>query len=338
MDRYQVDRRDFLKFLGAGAGALAGGGSLARVAWAKDPYPSDKVTWICYVKAGGGWDVVDRTIAPFLSKHLKEISKDGKSGEVTVKNVAEAGGRRAYATIFNAKPDGYVIGDFNTAFATDDIGGAKPDFDYTTFTFLVRSGASDRIILANKNGFKSWDEMMKSAKEKEIKWAASNFGRGHHVSSILVKEAAGVPAKLINFPGAAENINALLRGDVQVALVSEESAKALIAAGEVRVLTVLSDTSAYPGVPSIAQLGYPELADPLKLHRFIIGPPNMPKEVTDPLLGAFRKTFSDGEFLALAKKVDFEPAPLYGEAAEKVAKNLFKYYDEKTPILKKYLQ
>ena len=117
-----------------------------------------------------------------------------------------------------------------------------------------------------------------------------------------------------------------------------EAAKAMVQAGELRVLTVLSDTSAYPGVPSIAQLGYPELAQPLKLHRFVIGPPEMPKEVTDPLLAAFKKVFADKEFLAFAKKVDFEPGPVYGEEAERIALGLFKYYDEKTPILKKYLQ
>jgi tripartite-type tricarboxylate transporter receptor subunit TctC len=339
MGGFRKDRREFVKSLGLGLGASAvlGSGPLARLAFAKEAFPSERVSWICYVKAGGGWDVVDRAIAPYLSKYLKEVSPDAKGGEVTVKNVPEAGGRRAYSTIFNAKPDGYTIGDFNTAFATD-AGGGQADFDYKKFTFLVRTGASDRIIVTNKNGFKSWDEMMKAGKQKEIKWAASNFGQGHHVSSILVKEEAKVPARLINFPGAAENLNALLRGDVQVALVSEESAKPMIAAGELRVLTVLSDTSAYPGVPSISQLGFPDLAEPLKLHRFVIGPPSLPKEVTDPLLGAFAKVFADKEFLALAKRMDFEPAPVYGAEAERIAKRLFKYYDDKAPVLKKYLQ
>lgn len=338
MDEFRGDRRHFLKLLGLGTTALAAGGPLARGAFAREGFPSDRIEWICYVKAGGGWDVVDRVIAPFLSKHLKEIATGAKGGDVTVKNVPQAGGRRAYSTIFHAKPDGYTIGDFNTAFATDAIIGDKPDFDYTDFTFLVRSGASDRIILTTKNGFKSWDEMMKAGRQKEIKWAASNFGQGHHVSSILVKETAKVPARLVNFPGAAENLNALLRGDVQVALVSEESAKAMIQAGELRVLTVLSGTSSYPGVPSISQLGYPELAEPLKLHRFIIGPPKMPREVTDPLLDAFRRAFADKEFLTLAKRVDFDPAPVYGAEAERIAKSLFKYYEDKTPVLKKYLQ
>jgi hypothetical protein len=36
--------------------------------------------------------------------------------------------------------------------------------------------------------------------------------------------------------------------------------------------------------------------------------------------------------------LEFDPDPLYGVDAEKQAQKLFKYYDDMTPILKKYLQ
>lgn len=151
--------------------------------------------------------------------------------------------------------------------------------------------------------------MMKAGKEKEVKWAVGNFGHGAHISAILIKEVAKVPTRFILFPGTAENINAVLRGDVHMAIVSEESAKAMIDAGELRVLTVLSDTSQYPEVPSISQLGYPELAKPAELHRLVIGPPNLPIEITDILISAFRKVFNDKEFLAQAKKLGFPLIP-----------------------------
>lgn len=336
MRRLQNERRNFLKVVGMSAGALVFSGLRLPESFAKDIYPSERITWICYVKAGGGFDLVARSISPYLGKYLKESTKDARGGEVVVKNVPEAGGRRAFSNVFHAKPDGYTIGDFNSAFVTEEI-GAKVDFDYHKFTFLSRTTASSRVILVHKDGFKSWEEMMKAGKERELKWAASNFGRGHHISCILVKEAAKVPARLINFPGAAENINALLRKDVHMAISSEEAAKPMIDAGELRILVVLSESSPYPGVSSIAQLGFPELADPLKLHRFVVGPPGLPKEVVDALITGFKKVFSDKEFLALAKKLDFDPEPVYGAEAERQAKMLFKYYDDKMPILKKYL-
>jgi len=337
MERFNQRRRDFLKLLGMGGGAALFGGVRVCLGAAKEIFPADRITWICYVKAGGGWDVVARLLAPYFGKYIREASKGARGGELVVKNVPEAGGQRAFSSIFHAKTDGYTIGDFNAAFATEDI-GSKPDFDYTKFTFLVRTTASTRVILVNKNGPKTWDEMMKAGKEKELKWAASNFGRGHHVACILVKEVAKVPARLINFPGAAENMNALLRGDVQLAIATTEGIVGLVESGEVRVLTVLSDTSPFPGVLSIAQLGYPELANPLKLHRLVIGPPNLPKEICDTYTETFKRIFSDKDFLAHAKKVDFDPDPLYGADAEQLAKKFFAYYDEKAPILQKYLK
>lgn len=338
MNRFKRGLSIFLRLLGIGAGAVLFGSICLTQAFAKDVYPSDRITWIIPVKPGGGFDAAARLISPYLSKYLKETTKRAKGGDVVIKNVSEAGGMRAYNNLYNAKPDGYTIGYFNAAFITENL-TTKIDIDCYRYTFLVRTHFAVRVITTHKkSSFKTWEEMMKAGREKELKWAASNFGRGHHIASILTKETAKVPARLINFPGSAENANALLRGDVDMATNSEETVDPLIEAGEFIVLTTLSETSPYPGAPSIAQLGYPELADTLKLHYFLIGPPNLPKEVSDVLIEAFRKAFNDKELLAQAKKVNIYLNPLFGSDAERVAKRFFKYYEEKAPILNKYLQ
>lgn len=337
MERFRQERRDFLKLLVVVIVLAFLVAIRVPMIFAKEVFPAERVTYIVPVKAGGGFDLIARSMAPYLEKYLKELSKGAKGGEIVIKNLAEAGGRRAYSNIFHAKPDGYTIGDFNAAFITDNI-TSKIEFDISKYTFLARIGASERYMVVRKDGFKSWEEMMKAGKEKEVKWAASNFGRGYHVACILLKEAAKVPARLINFPGAAENANALLRGDVQVAMLTEESAKVMLDAGEFRVIMVLSNKSEFPGVPTVVQLGFPELVETTKLHRFLIAPPNLPKEIANILISVFKKVFSDKEFLAHAKKFNFSPDPLYGEDSENLAKNIFKYYEDKTPILKKYLE
>jgi len=337
MEKLRKNRRDFLRIIGILVGTALLVGIHLSLVFGAEIYPSERITYIVPVKAGGGFDLIARSMALYLPKYFKEVSKGAKGGDIVIKNVAEAGGARAYNNIFYARPDGYTIGDFNTAFVTDNI-TEKIEFDVSKYTFLARIGASERYIVVRKDGFKNWEEMIKAGKEKEVKWAASNFGRGYHVSSILLKEAAKLPIRLINFPGAAENVNALLRGDVQVAMLTEESSKPMLDAGEIRAIMVLSEKSEFPGVPTVAQLGFPELAETTKLQRFVIGPPNIPKEITNVLISCFKKVFSDKEFLAHAKRLNFPPNPIYGEDAERLAKNLFKYYEEKTPILKKYLE
>jgi len=330
-------RREFLQFLGMGSGIILSGGVSSRVAFAEDIYPANKITWINPTKAAGGSDLVARSISMYLSKYLKEVAKGAKGGDVIVKNIPAAGGRQAYSTIFHAKPDGYTIGDFNNAFVTESI-TSKVEFDYNKYTFIARTGVNLHLVLARKDGAKNWDEMMMLGKTKEFKLGTSNFGRSSHVCCILLKEVAKLPGKIVNFPGAAEAVNALLRGDVNILVTSESSTKALIDDGAFRVIAVLAEKSDYPGVPSIADLGYPQLTGPLGQQRLLIGPPNIPNKITGVIVASLKKVFQDKEFLAQARKLEFEPDPLYGVDAERQAQAVFKYYDEMAPVLKKYLE
>jgi tripartite-type tricarboxylate transporter receptor subunit TctC len=336
MDNFTKERREFLKILGVGSGAALLSGLPAPYGLAKDIYPARNISWIIPVKPGGGMDLVARTIMAYLPDAFREVVKDAKISGVVAKNVPEAGGRRAYSNIFNAKPDGYTIGDFNSAFVTDSIVDTI-DFDYTRYTFLVRTGAAERAIVARKNTFKSWDELMKAGKIKELKLAASNFGRGYHVACILLKEATKLPARLINFPGASENMNALVRGDVDIAMLTEESIKPMVDAGEFKLLLWIGDRCPYPGVPNVKDIGYPDLSEPLKLQRLVIGPPNMPKATKDVLIAAFKRVLNNKAFLEKAKNINFGVEPLYGADAEVLAKKLFRYYNDQTPLLKKFL-
>jgi tripartite-type tricarboxylate transporter receptor subunit TctC len=154
----------------------------------------------------------------------------------------------------------------------------------------------------------------------------------------LLKETAKVPGRIVNFPGAAEAVTALMRGDVQILVTSESSTKQLIDDGTFRVLAVLAEKSDYPGVPSIADLGFQQLTGPLGQQRLLVGPPGISPEIADVIISALKKVFVDQEFLAQARKVEFAPDPVYGAEAQHEAQKVFKYYDEMAPVLKKYLE
>ncbi|MBI4633418.1 MAG: tripartite tricarboxylate transporter substrate binding protein [Deltaproteobacteria bacterium] len=334
-----MERRTFLKLATmAAAGNLALKDlALPGKVWAKELYPARKISWIVPVKPGGGVD----TLARFLSLHLrpafKELVPAAKGGNIIIKNVPEASGRRAYSTIFRAEPDGYTIGDFNLGFITENI-TAKPEFDVTKFTFLLRTGVSIRVIATRKDGFKNWKELMAAAKVKELKWAAGNYGRGAHIDSILAKEAMGIPAKLINFAGTAESASAIIRGDVQVGLFSMDSIQGLLKAGEFRLLLIFDDKSEFPGVPTSTELGYPDLAENIRYQRFIIGPPGVSKDVAGIIAAAFRKALTKPEVREWADRMEFPILPLYGNEADKVARKVMNFYVQMTPTLMKYLK
>ncbi len=330
------NRRNFLKNVTLGSIAVHSFLKGAPV-FAKDIYPAEKITWISPYKVGGGFDLMVRGISPYLTKYLREVSPGAKGGDVQVKTETRAGGEKAYSTVYNAKTEGYTIGAFDMAFAADTL-MSKLDFDLTKFTYLVRVMTTTRVLVTNKKGFADWAEMVKAARTKELKWGVGAIGRGLTIDSIIVKEAVGIPARFIPWGGTAECMNALLRGDVQVALVSEDSVKALLSAGEIKPLTQFTEKSEYPGMPSIKDLGYPDLVERVGTQRFVIAPPGLKKEQAEALLAAFRKALNDKEFQAWTKKMDIPLNPLYGEEAERLAKKMFVYYQQDLkPILMKYL-
>lgn len=330
-------RRDFLKISGvSGAAVILGSVFNSRLCFAKDIYPTRPVKWITPYRVGGGFDLIARGLMPYVTKYLKEAAPGAKGGDVIFKNEIGGDGLRAYSSIYTSKPDGYTFGTFDIAFAIESL-RSQLDFDMSKFTYLLRLNTATRILVTRKDGFTSWKEMLKSAHSRELKWGVGVLWRSTHIDSIIVKEETGIPARFIPFGNTAMNMNALIRGDIQVALVSADSVKAMIDAGEIRVLTEFSDKRNYPGVPNILDLGYPHINEKLGVHRFLIAPPAVPENIKNSLITAFKKAINDKGFQSWTQKSGFVMDPLYGDEADKLAKKMIKFlHEDMRPILKKY--
>lgn len=331
-------RREFLRISGLAAAALAlasfGG---APVAFARRRYPGDRIIFIVPYSAGGGYDVFSRAVSPYLSKYVREVAAAVKGGDVIIRNEPGAAGRKGRSLIMHARPDGNTIGIMDTSVITDALVG-ESDLDLTKFTFLQLAASTTKVIIGAAKGIGSWDEMMGRAKKEPLKMAVGPFGRANHVSAIILNEKLESKFKLINFPGTAQCVSALIRGDVQAVIASEESVLGLVEAGEARTLLVLGTVNKYPGAVTIRDIGFPELADRMSSHRFIIAPPALEKEPRNILIAALKKVMGDREFLAWAKKNE---VPLrnniFGDDAVKMFLQYKKFYEDIAPMLKKHL-
>ncbi len=120
------------RFILAGAGA-------ALVALSALPaaaqFPEKNIDFLIPFGPGGGFDRTVRMIAPFMEKNLpNKVS-------VLPKNLPGAGGARALATVFRAKPDGYMITIANVpGAAIPDVMGEKVDYDLKKFVWVARLG------------------------------------------------------------------------------------------------------------------------------------------------------------------------------------------------------
>lgn len=334
-----VSRRDFLKISGMGGVVLVVDSLADRVplSFAADVYPADKIKWIIPYQPGGGYDLIARAMSPYLTKYIRTAAPQARGGGIIIRNEPGASGQKAYSITYGSEPDGYTICFIEIAIAIEAL-FSKMDFDIERFTYLACPMSTTRLLITAKNGFANWDEMLKAAKTKELKWGVGAFGRSTHADSIVIKETVGIPARFIALGGTSANLNALMRGDIQMSLVSEDSVQGLVKAKEVRPLVQFTDKSEYPGVPSIKELGYPQLVEKLGGYRFVIAPPGLPKNIQTILVSAFRKSINDKEFQAWEKNNNFSLNPLYGDEADKLARRMIKYYQQDLkPMLKKYL-
>lgn len=330
-------RRDFLHTLICGSGLVALDFKLLPgMLHAAESYPANKITWISNTQPGGGFDIIPRALAPYLSKHLKELSPGCKGGDIVMKNEPAAAGVKAYTMIFKAEPDGYIIGGLDTAFLTDVVMG-KINFDITQYTYLAKLQTNSKIVYAGKNGFKSWKELVEFSKKAPLKFGVGQFGRGNHIAGILLNDAFGLNAKFINTQSSAQNMSMIIRGDVHVGVAAEDSLSNLLESGEIRALLTFEEKTDYPGAVSLKELGHPEIGIYSSVHRMVIGPPGLPKRIRTLLIEAIKRTLADNGVREWARKSKSVFTPIYGDESAAVAINTIKYYQSMEGTLKKYL-
>jgi tripartite-type tricarboxylate transporter receptor subunit TctC len=304
--------------------------------WGETDYPSKKIIWLIPYKPAGGIDIFARSISPYVEKYLKRMSPKASGGAIIIKNEPAAAGEKSISLLFNAAPDGYTMGSFTGGFLAEQF-LTKKDYDITKLTYLIRLDDMTRLLVTRKAGPRNWSDLVAASKLSPIKWGVGAYGREIHIASIVANEALGLPSKFIAYGGTSESLNALIRGDVQIVTVSEDSAKALIDSGELRVLLSFDKKSAYPEATSVQDLGHPELINLTKGNRFLAGPPALPKKVEKSITEAFQRACKDEGFVALSKKTGFEPNAIYNKDLENLLKELMNYYREKAPLIKKRL-
>jgi len=332
-----MKRRDFLRLAAVCGGAVAVDWKMTPGAlYGKDLYPANKIAYICHTQPGSGFDMVPRSMTPYMTKYLKQLSPGCKGGDLVMKNIPTGAGLLAYSTVFRAAPDGYTIGGLDISFITDVLTG-KVDFDIMKFTYLTKLQSTNKVVIAHKNGFKNWAEAVEASKKAPLKIGVGQHGRTNHISGIVLKEATDLNARFINAQSTAGNMSMLIRGDIQAAVASDDSVSNLLQSKEVHVLLTFNETGEYPGAVSMKQLGHPETAEYGSSHRFFVAPPKLPKDISAVLIDSVKRTLADKEFQGWAKKADFAFDPVYGADAAAMANKYIQFYQKMEPTLRKYL-
>jgi len=269
-------------------------------------FPSRSVTLTVGFAPGGGTDTAARIIAQKLSGNL------GQS--VVVDNKAGAGGNLAAQHIAMAAPDGYTIhltsvGPMSVSpHLVKDLA-----FDPKRDIAPITMGVVFPNVMVVHSGVpaKTLDEFVALAKQKpgQVNYASAGVGGAGHLAGELFKERAGINMVHVPYKGGGPAMADLLAGRIDMYIGVPSTVAQHVEAGKLRALatTGAKRSSTMPGVPTVAESGYPGF-EATNWYAFV-APGKTPKDVLDFWNRELTKVLSDPQVRAELAKHGLDPAP-----------------------------
>ncbi len=195
----------------AGAGSLAACPDLA----------GKRIRWLVGWTPGGGYDAYSRMLEPSLERKL--------AAEVIIENIPGSAGVVAARQLIRARPDGQTLAIVNGTgllIAPWSNPEYAPDL-HTDFTVLGRIDRHRQIMVtAPDSDIRSPDGLVRIGRERPVVVGETGPSTINFLLAAITEDLFGVPIEIVlGFPGSTEVLTALSRGDVDAAVVGEESAR-----------------------------------------------------------------------------------------------------------------
>jgi tripartite-type tricarboxylate transporter receptor subunit TctC len=299
----------------------------------QDFYRGKTIRIIVGFSAGGGFDAYARMIGRHMGRHLPG------NPTIIVENMGGAGSRLAANSLFRAKPDGLVIGNFIGSLVLQQILGDKGiEFDARTFEWLGAPVQDESVCALTKaSGINSLEDWF--AAKKPVKLGGEAPGANDSDIPRILQAALGLPIQLIEGFKGTSNIRLAAEsrevdgGCWTWASIRTTWAKGL-ESGAVKAIVQINSKKAsdIPNVPNA--IDYAKTPDarlliesgthaPSAILRSYALPPGTPKGRVELLRKAFNVTMKDPEFLAESEKAKLEINPLSGTEVDGIVKKLF---------------
>lgn len=253
-------------------------------------FPGSNITVVVGYGPGGGTDITARVVAKYLEKYLPG------SATVVVKNVEGAGGVIALTQVSNKPADGYTIATFNVPASIGRMKDRKTSYSLDSFEFLSGVTADPNALLSNaKSDIKTLDDLKKICESgKKLTLSFAGFGGEDHFAADMIEKALGCSFTYVPMGGDGKARTALMGNHVQLSVVNVSAAYNY--RDKLNFIGVMSSgRSEYVNdVPTFHEMGYDiEMAS----TRGYVVPKGTPKEVIKIYEEAFRKMFTDQEFI-----------------------------------------
>jgi tripartite-type tricarboxylate transporter receptor subunit TctC len=264
----------WFRMIAAAVAMVAAGGAAS----AQSSFPSKPVRIFVPYAAGGGVDILARTLGDVVSRQWGQ--------PVIVENRPGAGGVVASQALVTSPPDGYTLIVVASGHATNPFLYPKIPYDtFKDFAPVSLLASSPNILLVRADSpFKTLGDVIAQARARpgSLSFGHAGTGTSTHLAGELLKNLARIDLNAIPYKGGAPSITDLLGGQIPMSFNNGPESVGQLEAGTVRALavTTASRASFLPNVPSMAETvpGYDT-----EVWWGLLGPAGMPTDLVAKL-------------------------------------------------------
>ena len=277
-------------------------------------FPSHVMRYIVPVSAGGGSDLVARTVCERWAKQLGQ--------NIVVDNIGGGGGAIACQTTAKAAPDGYTLMQgYVATHGTSPATRSKLPYDaIKDFTPVGMIGSTPNVLVVNANlPVKNMPEFLAYLKANPAKLSYGSAGQGSltHLTMELFKQAVNGFMVHLPYRGIAPAFTDLLGGQTQAMFPGLAAGLPHIRSGRVRALAVTGPTR-HPllkDVPTLVEAGFKGF-DAMQWYG-VVGPAGLPAGVLKTLNESLNTVLTGADLRDKLSAEAVEPTPMTPEAFAK---------------------
>jgi tripartite-type tricarboxylate transporter receptor subunit TctC len=300
-----MERRRFLTFGAAAAGAVLAP-DLVRAA----SLAGKQIRLIVPFPAGGPTDIVARPLAQMLGAAL--------NATVVIDNRGGAGGSLGADAVAKSAPDGHtlVMGTVGTHAINASLYKKLPYDPVKDFTPIGLVAMAPVAIVVHPllavNSVAELVALAKSARTK-LNYGSAGAGTPGNLTGEMFRAAAGIDLQHVPYRGSAPGVTDLIAGQIPLMFDPLQSVLSNVLAGKIRALAISSKTrsAALPGVPTIAESGYPGFET--TAWWAVFAPAGVPADLTALLSDATAKIARSDDFREKLEPLGVTPASLTGK-------------------------
>lgn len=253
-------------------------------------FPSKPVTIIVPFGPGGIIDMGTRIFAEGLSRELKV--------PVVVENRAGGAGLVGATAFLNANPDGHTLLAASGATMISAVQLSKtPPFDPRKDMLPVGylADAPCVMVVGKNTPFHSFNEFLQYAKSNpgKLRGGISSLGGETHIMFESIVRDHKIDSKLVPYPAIGGLITAVLGGHLDWWCGTMPAAMPHHKSGDMRILLLTRKVAELPGVPSGADVGFPDIS--VNVWMGLFANAKTPKPTHDKLASAVSKVIKDPE-------------------------------------------